>query len=305
MKDYLNEINDKFPIRRSDKHKQSFFDYVKGELGEGRVFKETLEKKHNNIVIDDISSADLIFTAHYDTPAASVIPNFMMPKNKILGTLINIIFPILMSFICIGAAFLIGCIAKLDTPAIAGIYLIFYLGLFYCLTRLFDNKHNKNDNTSGVATVISISNQVKYNRVAFVLFDNEEKGLLGSKALNKKYKAEVENKLVINLDCVGNGDNIVFIPKDKAEAREEYALLKDIACDIDEYKIHFVPFKKACGNSDHKSFPCSIGVMAGNKGKIAKIFTGRIHTSRDTVASEKNIYFLTDVMVKMIEKRQT
>lgn len=305
MKDYLNEINDKFPIRRSDKDKQSFFDYVKAELGEGRVSKETLEKKHNNIVIDDISTADLIFTAHYDTPAASVIPNFMMPKNKIVGILINMIFPIFMSIASLAVAFLVGSIAKLDATAIVAIYLILYLGLFYCLTRLFDNKHNKNDNTSGVATVISIANQVRDKRVAFVLFDNEEKGLLGSKALNKKYKKEFENKLVINLDCVGNGDNIVFIPKDKAEAREEYTLLKDIACDNDEYKIHFLPFKKACGNSDHKSFPCSIGVMAGREGKIAQIFTGRIHTSRDTVASEKNVYFLADTMVKMIEKRQS
>ena len=303
MKDYLNEIDRDYPIRRNDKEKQHFYEYVQAEFGESRVSKQTLDK-NNNIVIDDLSTADVIFTAHYDTPAASIVPNMMMPKNKILGTLINMIFPILMALASLGIAYLIGFLANLDQGAVIAIYLVLYFGLYFLLTRTFSNKHNKNDNTSGVATVLSLAQQIKNDKVAFVLFDNEEKGLLGSKALNKKYKKEFTDKLVINLDCVGNGDQIVFIPKEKAEAREEYSLIKESVDENAGFTIRYIPFKKALGNSDHKSFPCSIGVMAGNKGKIAKVVTGRIHTPRDTVASEKNIYFLTDVMVKMIEKRQ-
>ncbi len=303
MNDYLNEIDSKYPIRRNDKEKQAFYEYVNAEIGEGRVSRQIIGD-NKNIVIDDILSADVIFTAHYDTPAASIVPNMMMPRNKILGTLINMLFPILMALLSLGIAYLIGFLANLDQGAVVAIYLVLYLGSYFLLTRMFPNKHNKNDNTSGVATVLSIAKQIRNDKVAFVLFDNEEKGLLGSKALNKAYKKEFENKLVINFDCVGNGDQIVFIPKETAEAREEYALLKQSLDESSDFTINYTPFKKALGNSDHKSFPCSIGVMAGNKGKIAKVVTGRIHTSRDTVASEKNIYFLTDVMVKMIEKRQ-
>lgn len=303
MKDYLNEIDSEYPIRRNEKEKQAFYEYVKAEIGEGRVSKQTLDD-NKNIVIDDLSTADVIFTAHYDTPAASIVPNMMMPRNKILGTLINMLFPVLMALASLGIAYLIGFLANLDQGAVIAIYLVLYFGLYFLLTRTFSNKHNKNDNTSGVATVLSLAQQIKNDKVAFVLFDNEEKGLLGSKALNKKYKKEFMDKLVINLDCVGNGDQIVFIPKEKAEAREEYSLIKESVDENAGFTIRYIPFKKALGNSDHKSFPCSIGVMAGKEGKIAKTFTGRIHTSRDTVASEKNIYFLTDVMVKMIEKRQ-
>ena len=303
MKDYLNEIDSEYPIRRNAREKQAFYEYVKDEIGEGRVSKQTLDD-NKNIVIDDIFTADVIFTAHYDTPAASIVPNMMMPRNKILGTLINMIFPIFMALASLGIAYLIGFLANLDQGAVVAIYLVLYFGFYFLLTRTLPNKHNKNDNTSGVATVLSIAKQIKNDKVAFVLFDNEEKGLLGSKALNKRYKSDFENKLVINFDCVGNGNHFVIISKEKAEKSEEYSIIKDIAIGNDEFKIHNVTFKKACGNSDHKSFPCSIGIMAGREGKIAKIFTGRIHTSRDTVASEKNIYFLTDVMVKMIEKRQ-
>lgn len=304
MKDYLNEIDRDYPIRRNDKEKQNFYEYVQAEFGESRVSKQTLDK-NNNIVIDDLSTADVICTAHYDTPAASVIPNMMMPRNKILGTLINMLFPILMALASLGIAYLIGFLANLEETAVIAIYLVLYLGLYFLLMRTFTNKHNKNDNTSGVATVMSIAKQIRNDKVAFVLFDNEEKGLLGSKALNKAYKKEFANKLVINFDCVGNGDQIVLIPKETAEAREEYALLKQSLDESSDFTINYTPFKKALGNSDHKSFPCSIGVMAGNKGKIAKFFTGRIHTARDTVASEKNVSFLSDAMVKMIERRQS
>jgi Zn-dependent M28 family amino/carboxypeptidase len=129
--------------------------------------------------------------------------------------------------------------------------------------------------------------------VAFILFDNEEKGLLGSKVYNKKYKSLMEDKLVINFDCVGNGDNIIFIFKDKAEQTMEYKLLREAIADgDDQFSVHYIPFKKSLGNSDHKSFPCSIGVMAANEGGFVRFITGRIHTSRDTVANIENIEFL-------------
>ena len=50
---------------------------------------------------------------------------------------------------------------------------------------------------------MSLIHQCKSNEVAFVLFDNEERGLLGSKALNKKYSDLLKNKMVINFDCIG------------------------------------------------------------------------------------------------------
>ena len=302
MNDYLNEIDSKYSIRRNDKEKQAFYEYVNAEIGEGRVSKQTIGD-NKNIVIDDILSADVIFTAHYDTPAASIVPNMMMPRNKILGTLINMLFPIFMALSSLGIASLIGYLANLDEGAVVAIYLVLYFGLYFILTRMLPNKHNKNDNTSGVATVLSIAKQISDKKVAFVLFDNEEKGLLGSKALNKKYKSEFENKLVINFDCVGNGDQMIFITKEKAEAREEYLALEEVLKNCGEYDIHYVPLKKACSNSDYKSFPCSIGVMACSKGKFAKAYTGRIHTSRDTVASAKNICFLSDMMIKMLDCR--
>ncbi len=302
MKDYLNEINDSFPIRRSEEEKSAFVKYIKDQIGNDRVSVERLENKHNNIIIGDIHRANLIFTAHYDTPAASVVPNMMLPANKILATLINCIYPVILSFVCFFAALFITAILPVPYELTAVVYMVLYLGIYYCSTRLLPNKHNKNDNTSGVATVLALADEICDPDVAFVLFDNEEKGLLGSKALNKKYKEEFLSKLVINFDCVGNGDQIILSVKDKAQDRGEYNTLTesiDRSCGFD---VHFIPFGKTAGNSDHKSFPCSIGVYAARKGKIAKFYTGKIHTARDTVASSENICFLADQFKKITEK---
>ena len=79
------------------------------------------------------------------------------------------------------------------------------------------------------------------------------------------------DKLVINLDCVGNGDNMIVITKEDAERTVEYELLrKTLSTEDNTYSVHYVPFKKSSGLSDHRSFPRSICVMAANKGNFVK-----------------------------------
>ena len=301
MKDYLNNINDKFPIRKSNKEKQAFYDYVASDLGHDRVKIGQLEN-NNNIIIGDPSSAKAIFTAHYDTPASSPVPNFMIPANKVLGTLINFCYPLAVAIISLLLGFGVGDLLGFDNNECVLLYLVFYFSIFF-FTRLVPNKHNKNDNTSGVATVMSIATKYNNEKVAFILFDNEEKGLLGSKAYNKKYKKMMEDKLLVNLDCVGNGDQIVLIPKEKIIDSEEYKLLSEVfSGDTDGFIVHQIPFKKSLGNSDHKSFPGSVGVMAARKGKVLKLVTGRIHTAKDTMADSKNILFLSTRFGEFIDR---
>lgn len=302
MKDYLTEINDRFPIRKSDKEKTAFYDYVVGELGEERVRKETLEKQHNNIVIGDPAEAKVIFTAHYDTPATSLVPNVMFPANKVLGMLFHMLYPLAMAIFSLLVAFGIGAAFSLKDSDVMCIYLVLYFAIFIGSTRLVTNPHNKNDNTSGVATVLSIAKDMQSDKVAFVLFDNEEKGLLGSKAFVKKHIKSLNNKMVVNFDCVGNGDQIIFIAKEKAESLSEYELLKASFVDNDRFAVHHIPFKKSLGNSDHKSFPCGVGVVASKKGRAVKFITGRIHTPRDTVADSENIYYLAKNAISFAEK---
>ena len=81
--DYLKEINDKHPIRKTEAQKDAFRKYVIDKATEkGAVARVEKLDKHNNVVIGDPQTAKTVFTAHYDTPCASLFPNLMMPRNK-------------------------------------------------------------------------------------------------------------------------------------------------------------------------------------------------------------------------------
>ena len=296
MKNYLTYIDEKFPIRRSNEEKSEFIRFAIDEARElGYDSNVETTKKHNNLVFGNLDSAKVVFTAHYDTPASSLIPNLMMPRNLFLGYLYAFFYPILLSFLSIGAAYLITNPFNLGDYlpiAMVGIYMALYLSSYFISVRCFKNKRNLNDNTSGVATLFALMNDYKGNNAAFVLFDNEEKGLLGSKAFAKKHKELLKDKLVINYDCVGNGEHIIFIAKNGAENHELYNSFKAVSNPSEKYQTYFYPMKGSMGNSDYKSFNNGVGVMACNKGKVG-FYTARIHTNRDDVACYENILYLT------------
>ena len=303
MFDYLNHVNDLYPIRRKEEQKESFRKYVLEEAQKlGYDAKVEKIKEHNNVVIGNPEKAKVIFTAHYDTPAASLLPNLMMPRNIILGYLYVFGYPIILSLLCLAIAYGIVELSKLPFETTAIIFVVLYLGSFYLMTRTFVNKHNKNDNTSGVSTILSLMSQNQGKEVAYILFDNEEKGLLGSKAYNKTHKEFLENKLVINLDCVGFGKNLIFISKKDALKHEYYELLKSSVLETNEYTVNFYGTKGSMSNSDYKNFKCGIGLMTCGKKKLVGFCTPRIHTKYDTLADVRNIEFITENLTNFINK---
>ena len=324
MKDYLNEINEKFEIRRSTAQKAAFREYVKAEVEDsGYECKvEVLEKEHHNIVIGDPLTAKVVFGAHYDTPAASVVPNILIPRSILVFWLYILSFPLLVGALSLGIAYLGEVLFRYDRTVMAVIYVVLYLGAYYLATRMFDNKHNKNDNTSGVSAILSLIQQNKGNEdVAFILFDNEEKGTLGSKAFNKCYKEQMKDKLVITLDCIGNGEHFLAITQKEVENAKGYQELKKIfgggassendivsaksgaECeDRMSYTVQLYPAKSSKSNSDYKNFPCGIGILACHKKKFVNYYTPRIHTVRDTVADWENIEFVTGRLNEFVKK---
>ncbi len=154
--DFLNEIDSLHPKRRSKKQKAHFREYVIEEMKKnGKAAEcETLDGKHQNIVIGDAMRAKVIFSAHYDTPAASLIPNLMMPRNPVICYFYNFAYPLVLALLSVFAAGLIQALLTLNDGAYIALFLVFYFGSYLLLTRTFTNRHNKNDNTSGVAAVL-------------------------------------------------------------------------------------------------------------------------------------------------------
>ncbi len=301
---YLKSINELYPVRKTTTEKEQFRQYVIEEVEKAKqgVTIEVFEQKHHNIIIGNLERAKVIFTAHYDTPAMSLIPNLIMPRNLVFCYFYHFGYPILLALISLLIAVEIKNILAFNQTLLAIVYIAIYLFLFILCNRTFKNKHNANDNTSGVALILELIKRKNQEDVAYILFDNEEKGLLGSKALNKKYHDILDQKLIINLDCIGVGNNVIIIHKEDACKLTTYKTLKTILKDTTNYRCFYYPKKTSSCNSDYKNFKCGVGIMTCKKAKILGFYTWRIHTNFDTIASEENIEFIADSLETFINE---
>ena len=299
----ITKLTEKFPVRRSEAQKAEFRDFAVDFAKEsGMSARVEALGKHNNVVIGDPLKAKVTFTAHYDTPCASIVPNLMIPRCVPLFLAYQFLPITLLLAVCLSIGYLVGVVAFNDYRVFAGVYLVLYFGLYFLLFRTFTNKNNVNDNTSGVATVLRLMEKLsdeQKGEVAFILFDNEEKGKLGSKAYNAAHK-EMASRLVINFDCVGNGNNVVLIAKPAAERSADYQRLKADFCGNAEFVVEHFPAKGSMSNTDFKSFDMGVSCMACKKTKKGLLYTPYIHTARDVVANEQNVEFITDGMIKFL-----
>ena len=304
---HLDYLNENYPVRRKKEQKAAFRGHVVSSLEKKGVpvkIETTKNGKNENVVIGNPESAKLVFTAHYDTPATSIVPNLMMPRNGVLLYIFHFLPIIAILIASLVPALLISTALEMEIlyPII---FLVLYFGLFYLLYFTFTNKNNYNDNTSGVATLLEIIDKLPEEKLcdcAFILFDNEELGKLGSKAYFKDHKEFMRDKLVINFDCVGNGDNILFIAMKGAEQREEYKSFKESVTGNESYSVSYYGIRGSQGNSDHKSFPAGVCCMACSKTKNGILYTARIHTNKDTKVKNENIDFLSDSVLSYVEK---
>ena len=304
---YLDLLNEKFNIRRKDGEKKAFREFLLDEaekIGLSARVETTGDGNNENVIVGNPSRAKIVLTAHYDTPAASLFPNIMIPRNVPLFFAYQMLPVAFMLAVALSVSYLVGMVWLEDERVYMLTFLALYYGLYFLMFRGFSNPKNYNDNTSGVATLLEIMKRLseeERGHVAFIFFDNEEKGKKGSKAYFNDHKPEMEKKLLINFDCVGNGETIVFIAKEEAEKTEEYERLKGCFAPNDGYTAEFYPMRGSESNSDYKNFPQGVGCMACKRTKGGLLYTPAIHTPRDIVAKDENIRYIASGMINFIE----
>ena len=179
----------------------------------------------------------------------------------------------------------------------AALALILYVFLFGPA-----NPHTVNDNTSGVVMLcelIAALSEEERSRCAFVFFDHEETGLFGSAFFRSQHKKAVKNRLVINFDCVSDGNHILIVQNGKAKRRAGAALGEAFSSAGDK-QLHLCGTLGAFYPSDQANFPCAVGVAAMNRAPILGLYMSRIHTSRDTICDERNFSFLVEGMLRFL-----
>jgi len=300
MTDLSKEILKKYQVRKSKKQKTAFIELLRAHFPNLKVEDDAISYSRN-IVIGNPNTAKMVFTAHYDTCAVMPIPNFIMPKNMLISFLYA--FVLVIPMLLIGSA--VGGLTEfvLKDPGMGALFnLLTYWLILILMIYGPANKHTVNDNTSGVITLIELMNAMTDEQRAqscFVFFDNEEKGLLGSSAFAREHKSVMKDKLLINFDCVSDGDYLMLILNKRAHP--EYAEKMKAAFEgVTEKTVLIEGEKGVYYPSDQKNFKKNIGVASFKKSKLG-LYMDRIHTPKDTVMDERNIEVLVSSFVKFAE----
>ena len=293
-----------FPVRKTKKQKQAFREAVQS-YAEQLGYPCTVESGSlgsRNLVIGNPEQADYLVTAHYDTCARLPIPNFLTPCNFWPFLLWQVVLVLLILGVCIlmglGVGFLTGSGAIGSWCGYLMIWVILALMMIGPA-----NPSSANDNTSGVVTLLEIAKSMPGNqrkKVCFVLFDLEEAGLIGSASYRKTHKSQTDRQMVLNLDCVGDGDYLTLFPtkrlkKDRKRLKSLYKACgyfgkKSIL--VHEQGFSFYP-------SDQANFPWGVGICALNKrGKT--LYLSRIHTKKDTILERTNVNLLRAALITYI-----
>lgn len=306
----MNEISckilDYYQVRKTKKQKEEFRKYIIHELNQYGYCPRIQNKGiNNNIIIGNMEKAKIFCTAHYDTQAVLPFPNLIVPNN-----LFGLILSQLAIIICVLILIFLINIVFIKLFVWTGLFNGFELSiassiswLIIIIWMLFGkaNKHTANDNTSGVVTIIESAIKLPEDfrdEVCFVLFDNEELGLLGSAAFAKEYKKYIKNKLIINFDCVSDGNDIFFFQTKqiKNDQSKHEVIIKTFAS-TNYINVHM---NKGFGfyPSDNFNFKYAYGVCSLKKGLF--YYLDRIHTSRDIIFNEENIELLSDGVCKLV-----
>ncbi len=302
MQQLSRRILEEFGIRKNKKQKTRFIEEIRTPL-EAAEYSVSVEEKGGarNIVIGDVRAAKLLFTAHYDTCAAMPFPNFITPKNMLFYGLFQLLIAVLL-LLPATAALIVLLNLGYFLPANAAFLALIAATLFLLLMGPA-NRNNRNDNSSGVVTVLEIALSLpaaQRETAAFVLFDLEELGMVGSSAFAKKHKAQLTGKTVINFDCVSDGGSVhlCLTKKLKKDARFIAQLEDSIRSQsgkavVVESGFFFYP-------SDQMMFDRGVGVCALKQSRILGAYIDRIHTRRDVVFQEENIQLLKDGALRLI-----
>ena len=297
MQPQTRELLDRFPVRKSRAQKAAFRQWLTGVLA-GAGYDTAVEEsggpiRSANVVAGDPDRAKVLFTAHYDTPARLPWPNMLAPRSLLLTALLQLPTVLLMAVLVIVSEV---AVIRLTHDPNLGLLTCWAIVAVLVVLMLAGpaNPSNVNDNTSGVAALLELALTLPpeaREKTAFVFFDNEEKGMMGSGRFRKKHQGKLLHTLVVNFDCVSDGTDLLFFPNKDLKKRPD--LLELLETSFRPWADRRVEVVRRGGlyPSDQMGFPLGVGVAAFHRGPLGP-WLGRIHTSRDTVFQAENIELL-------------
>ena len=213
LKKYLLTVH---PVRKTGAQKREFRQWLLRELKRAgwKAGEETYGKWNGsvNVVAGDPDRADIFLCAHYDTGSRMLVPDFVSPAN----VLAHICYHLAAALALAAAAFLLALAVSfpLDQPGLMlPLFLVLAVAALWLAAYGPANQNNANGNSSGVLALMAVAREARPGkRVCLVFLDNNERSLLGASAFKKRHIDKASQCLFIDLDCVGDGEELLLIP---------------------------------------------------------------------------------------------
>ncbi len=303
-KSFLNEHS----IRKTKKQKTSFIQHLCAFVSSKGYVSEIEQTKSGsrNVVVGNFADAQVIYTAHYDTPSRSLIPTVITPKLPILSSLskiavaLAVLLPAFAVFLLLAS--LLPAAGILPTVSVL-IAIIAAIAAFVTLMMLFvagvAREDNENFNTSGLLALLEIMDKTPEairNKVAFVFLDNQENGYIGAKDFAKKHKHYIGKKFIINIDAIGLGEDIVVAVN--AGAKKSLDAINSAFVSTKSVNVTVLQGGKHIP-SDHLKFKHAVGVMAFKKAPSGMLYLNKLTTAGDTEYNSNNIEYVSTAAINL------
>jgi len=302
LKQYLLTVH---PVRKSAAQKKEFRAWLLRELKRSgwKAHEETYGKWNGsvNVVAGDPESASVFLCTHYDTGSRMLLPNFVSPTNVPA----HICYHLAAALLLVAAAFLLSlavCFPINQPGLMLPLFLILAVALLWIAAYGPANKSNANGNSSGVLALMAAAKAASFDkRVCLVFLDNNERNLLGASAFKKKHINKASECLFLNLDCVGDGEDLLLIPS--KYSRWDADLLACLAEAFPEGmtpKPHILTKGLQYYPSDNKKFKFHVTLCACRYLAGLGFYIPHLRTKKDTVLREENTAYIADCLARFL-----
>ncbi len=302
LKKYLLTVH---PVRKTGAQKREFRQWLLRELKRAgwKAGEETYGKWNGsvNVVAGDPDRADIFLCAHYDTGSRMLVPDFVSPAN----VLAHICYHLAAALALAAAAFLLALAVSfpLDQPGLMlPLFLVLAVAALWLAAYGPANQSNANGNSSGVLALMAAAREVRPGkRVCLVFLDNNERSLLGASAFKKRHIDKASQCLFIDLDCVGDGEELLLIPS--KYSRWDGALLEALESSFpegEEMRPHVLAKGLQYYPSDNRKFKFHVTVCACRYLAGLGYYIPHLRTKKDTVLREENAAYIARSIARFL-----
>ena len=176
------------------------------------------------------------------------------------------------------------------------------MGLLLWQTIGSGNRNNRNQ-SSGLAVLLEVMAALPESarrHTAFVFFDRGEEFTLGAKAYGKEHLQVQYTRLILQLDALGLGKELVLIPKKPARKCTGYQRLVRILEGTEGMHLEVAGAGMQICPGDYKCFQCGMILLSCVRRPLIGLCIPNLHTRRDTEVDEKQLEAIGNTLIRAV-----